>query len=164
MRAADAVRKVVAVLGARGVLAAAACMVLLFEGVRLVSYQDTGGVWTICAGHTATAKPGQVATEAECAEKTEADLLTASRAVDRLVVAPVTPACRVALIDFAYNAGPGALRRSTLLVKINRGDQYGAADEFMRWVYVGGRDCRDPANNCRGIVTRREAEAALCRL
>jgi lysozyme len=32
----------------------------------------------------------------------------------------------------------------------------------MRWTFVGGRDCRDPKNNCRGIVVRRDHARSLC--
>lgn len=163
-RVSSLVGQVVGVLGQRGVMAAAALLVLAMEGISYVAYQDTGGVWTICAGHTAGVKPGDVATEQECGKHAEADLRTARQDVDRLVKVDPSLACRVALIDFTYNVGAGAFSRSTLLRKINAGDQSGAAAEFKRWVYVAGKDCRIAANDCGGIVFRREVEAALCRL
>ncbi|EEG86161.1 hypothetical protein PROPEN_01994 [Proteus penneri ATCC 35198] len=51
--------------------------------------------------------------------------------------------------------GTTAFARSTLLKKLNAGDQYGACEEMKRWIYAGGKVWR-------GLVSRREAESALC--
>lgn len=40
-----------------------------------------------------------------------------------------------ALVSFAYNAGLGNFRDSTLLRKLNAGDTVGASMEFPKWVY-----------------------------
>lgn len=84
------------------------------------------------------------------------DVMIATRAVNRLVPAPLDPHQVDALVSFVYNLGSGNLEASTLRRKILRGDVAGAADEFRRWVYAGGR-------KLRGLVLRREAEAALFR-
>lgn len=131
------------------------------EGTRLEAYPDSGGVWTICTGYTHGVQPGDVATPDEC----DAYLRSSLReSVDFVLkrAPPVSLLCRIAIADMHYNAGPGAVRRSTLLRLAESGDQAGAAYQFMRWVYVGGRDCRDPASNCPGIVTRREIQRDLC--
>jgi lysozyme len=57
-----------------------------------------------------------------------------------------------ALTSFAYNLGVGAMKRSTLLRKLNSGDREGAAHEFHRWNRAGNRVLR-------GLTRRREAEA-----
>ena len=59
-----------------------------------------------------------------------------------------------ALVCFAYNVGLGAFKKSTLRRKVLAGDTAGAAAEFMRWVYGGGR-------KLRGLVRRRKAERKL---
>ena len=59
-----------------------------------------------------------------------------------------------ALVDFAYNLGFNALKSSTLMSKVNAGDFNGAANEFTRWVYAGGKVLP-------GLVKRREAEKQL---
>ncbi|MDH2135118.1 lysozyme [Sphingobium yanoikuyae] len=59
-----------------------------------------------------------------------------------------------ALVSFAYNLGIGALAKSTLLTKHLVGDYAGAAREFAKWKFGGGRVLP-------GLIKRRAAEAAL---
>lgn len=59
-----------------------------------------------------------------------------------------------AIADFAYNVGLGRLQASTLRRRLNAGDYAGAREELRKWVYGGGK-------KLRGLVLRREAEAAL---
>lgn len=75
-------------------------------------------------------------------------------AVDRYVKVPLTQGQYDALVDFAYNAGAQNLRNSTLLRKLNTGDYPGAAAEFGKWVYGGGKELP-------GLVKRRAMERAL---
>lgn len=134
------------------------------EGFSLRAYQDGAGIWTICTGSTSGVRPGQRATPDECAARLDADMATAFVALDRLVTVEIPEPTRAALASWVFNVGAGAAGKSTLILKLNAGDRAGACDQLLRWVFVGGRDCRDPANNCRGIVTRRQEEAALCRM
>ena len=76
------------------------------------------------------------------------------RAVLRLWPVPLTQGQYDALVSFSFNLGAGALQSSTLRRKIMRGDYEGAADEFPRWVFAGGR-------RMVGLVRRREAKRAL---
>lgn len=133
------------------------------EGLALVAYQDSVKVWTICYGHTHGVQPGQKATKEECDSLRASEVGKTLSEVDRLVTVPMSEARRAAVTSFAYNVGTGALARSTFLQKLNAGHPK-ACDEILRWVFAGGKDCRDPANDCAGIVTRREQEAQLCRL
>lgn len=52
------------------------------------------------------------------------------------------------------NLGAGALQRSTLRRKVNRGEHSLVPREFRRWVWAGGR-------RLRGLIRRREAEVGL---
>ncbi len=137
-------------------------LVMFFEGLSLTAYRDTGNVWTICYGHTAGVRPGDIATRSQCAGWLWEDLQHAIRAVDSHLRADVGMLCRVALTDFVFNVGAPSFARSTLLRRFNAGDRLGAPDEFLRWTYVAGKDCRDPANGCGGIVTRRQVARELC--
>lgn len=58
---------------------------------------------------------------------------------------------RQALVSFAYNLGVPALLGSTLWRKYKGQDRKGAAGQFGRWVYAGGR-------KLTGLVRRRAAE------
>lgn len=134
-----------------------------FEGLSRIDYVDrlpAKPVATACYGHTATAKVGQVRTKSECDELLQWDLTYVyGPAVLRMVNVEITQGQYNALTDFAYNAGENNLRTSTLLRKVNARDPTAQA-EFMRWVYVGGKDCRIKINNCYGIVKRRLWEQA----
>ena len=59
-----------------------------------------------------------------------------------------------ALVSFTFNVGAGALQRSTLRMKLNRGEYQNAAGEFPKWRMAGGRVLA-------GLVRRRAAERAL---
>jgi lysozyme len=59
-----------------------------------------------------------------------------------------------ACVSFAFNAGVGAFQRSSIRMKINRGDWEGAADALMLYVIAGGKVLA-------GLKKRREAERAL---
>lgn len=57
-------------------------------------------------------------------------------------------------VSFSFNAGLGAFQRSSIRMKINRGDWEGAADALMLYVMAGGKVLA-------GLKKRREAEKAL---
>jgi lysozyme len=59
-----------------------------------------------------------------------------------------------AVVSFAYNAGLGNYQRSTIRMKVNRGDWDAAAEAFMSWTKAGGKEVA-------GLVKRRKAEKAL---
>jgi lysozyme len=85
------------------------------------------------------------------------DLAAAERAINTLVTQAVTQAQVDALASFVFNLGVGALGRSTLLKRVNRGDMTGAAAEFGKWVLADGKPMP-------GLVRRRKAEAVLFRM
>ena len=82
------------------------------------------------------------------------DAQIAERAVLRLINVPLTDGQFDALVSFTYNLGGGALQRSTLRRKINREEHAEVPEQFMRWVWAGGR-------KLRGLVRRRAAEAVF---
>ncbi|MFA0499705.1 lysozyme, partial [Vibrio sp. 10N.222.46.A1] len=42
------------------------------------------------------------------------------------------------------------------------GDHQGACNEYPRWVFVNGKDCRLKQSNCAGIPKRRATEQHVC--
>lgn len=125
-----------------------------FEGLRLAAYLDVAGVPTIGYGHTRTARMGQVITAERADGLLREDLPRYEGAVSNLVSGPLSQGQFDALVAFAFNVGVGALERSTLLTRVNAQDDEGAAREFTRWIYAGGR-------KLNGLVRRRAAEQAL---
>ena len=59
-----------------------------------------------------------------------------------------------ACVSFSFNAGLGNFQRSTIRMKVNRGEWEAAAEAFMQWTKGGGRELP-------GLVKRRKAEKAL---
>ncbi|MDE1155864.1 MAG: lysozyme [Acidobacteriaceae bacterium] len=128
-----------------------------FEGLRLEAYKDAAGVWTIGYGHTGDeVRQGQRITPQQAEALLQTDLQAAVFCVQRVVTAPLTQGQFDALVDFCFNAGQGALERSTLLAKVNRLEFEEAATEFARWDKSGGK-------RCPGLSRRRAAEATLFR-
>lgn len=132
---------------------AGAGAIVAHEGMVRVAYKDPVGIVTVCAGHTATAKLGQVKTDAECAALLKEDVKEAEAAVKRLVKTPLTQPQFDALVSFTFNVGSGNFAKSTLLKKINKFDCWGAGAEFMRWTRAGGKELP-------GLVVRRASERA----
>lgn len=125
-----------------------------FEGCVLKAYKCPAGVWTIGYGHTAGVKEGQTITNKEAEELLKKDLATFETYVSNLVTVAINQNQFDALVSFCYNLGPGNLKTSTLLKRINASDFYGAAEQFDRWVYAGGK-------KLSGLVKRRSAEKTL---
>lgn len=131
-----------------------------WEGKRNAAYQDIVGVWTICYGHTRTAEPGQVKTDAEC----EALLLYEIKdyqsrlypAFTPETIANRLPATRAAAyVSLAYNVGVHGASRSTAVRRLNRGDVVGGCSALTWWNRAGKRVVR-------GLVNRRAEEYKLC--
>lgn len=78
------------------------------------------------------------------------DVAWAEAAVYGNVKVPITQNQFDALVSFVYTIGEPAFRKSTILKKINAGDET-AADEFERWNLASGT-----VN--AGLVNRREQE------
>ncbi|WP_407568577.1 lysozyme [Pantoea sp. GABEPS69] len=119
-------------------------------------YKDVAGVWTVCDGHTGNdIIKGKKYTDRECDRLLWSDLQPVKKAVDSLVKVPLNEYQRAALYSFTYNVGSGAFSKSTLLKKLNAGDQDGACEELRRWVYAGGM-------KFRGLMNRRDMERSMC--
>lgn len=144
------------VLFGAGASAIALTVIAHFEGVRYEPYEDVGGVLTVCYGHTGKdIVSNKVYSKEECNELLDLDFMRTKHQVDRLVKAPIDEHTKAALYSFAFNVGTGAFAKLTMLKKLNAGNQYGVCDELKKWVYAGGKVWR-------GLVNRREAEAAIC--
>ena len=132
-----------------------------FEGFRASWYRDPVGVLTIGYGHTDAAghpkhadDPGLTLTKSDAQIILARDLVKYEIAVRSAVHVPLNENQFGALVSFTYNLGPGNLKSSTLLRKLNAGDYAGAADEFGKWINAGGKPLP-------GLVRRRAAERAL---
>ena len=141
------------------------------EGVRNKPYRDVVALWTVGVGHlmypdqAAMKQPERNAyqlkpedsrtwSDAEVNQLLKDDLKRFELGVLRLCPGPLTQGQMDGLVSFAFNVGLGALQRSGLRAKHNRGDFEGAADEFLKWTKAGGKVFP-------GLVKRRTAERNL---
>jgi lysozyme len=152
--------------GAAGLIVATGLFTALLwapqEGTEVKAYQDSIGIWTICQGDTHNVTPGMVETMAGCRARTDGIARQSLEAARRLVRVDMTYGQWIAFADFIGNAGEGNFKSSSMLRHANAGRLAESCDAFMKWVYAGGLDCRDPKSNCRGIVYRRQTEKAYC--
>lgn len=154
------------------------------EGVRNKPYRDVVALWTVGVGHLLypeqtnlpsksnsrisqslaggmtredfQLKPEDNRTwsDAEVNQLLKDDLKRFELGVLRLCPGSLTQGQMDGLVSFAFNVGLGALQRSGLRAKHNRGDFEGAADEFLKWTKAGGKVFQ-------GLVNRRNAERDL---
>jgi lysozyme len=113
------------------------------------------GKWTIGFGCTEGVTEGLIWTREEAEQAFREELTRFEAAVNRLVKVPISANAYDALVSFAYNCGEGALSKSNLLKKLNKGDHAGAAREFGNWVNSNG------VKNVPGLVRRRAEEKAM---
>lgn len=133
-----------------------------FEGFSSVPYLCPAQVWTI--GYGSTYYPGgrRVTKDDSPITKDEAEAILLYE-LEHTYAAGVRRLCPgleahdgpfAAAVDFTYNLGVGRLQTSTLRRKLNEQDWAASKDELRKWVRAGGKVLR-------GLVLRREAEAAL---
>ncbi|MGH6803602.1 MAG: glycoside hydrolase family protein [Methyloceanibacter sp.] len=130
-----------------------------FESLRLKAYRDPVGIWTVGYGHTGPdVYPGLEISKPEAEQLLADDLRESEEGVRELVAVPLNDNQFAALVSFAFNAGGGALKGSTLRRKLNKKDYKGAAGEFPKWIYgtIKGKKVLLP-----GLVRRRAQERNL---
>ena len=151
-----------------------------FEGYRNKPYRCSAAIWTVGWGHAMYAdqlnlpnvrkegytglirsdyklkeEDNRVWSKDELVNLFKVDIDTFERGVLRLSPNLVNYQSKFdACVSMAYNAGLGNYQRSTIRMKVNRGDWEGAAEAFMSWTKAGGKEVA-------GLVKRRKAEVAL---
>lgn len=151
-----------------------------FEGYRNKPYRCSAAIWTVGWGHAMYAdqlslpnvrkegytglirsdyqlkgEDNRVWSKEELVDLFKVDINSFERGVLRLSPNLVGHQSKFdAVVSFAYNAGLGNYQRSTIRMKVNRGDWGGAAEAFMSWTKAGGKEVS-------GLVKRRKAEVAL---
>lgn len=125
------------------------------EGLRLETYRDQRGKYTIGYGHTGKhAKPGNKISKLKAESILKNDLRRFELTVNRHVRVELTQGQYDALVLFCYNVGSYGFRSSTLVRRLNKGDYNSVPGEMEKWVYVGGR-------RSHGLYRRRQVEKKL---
>ena len=115
-----------------------------YEGCKLKAYRCPANVLTIGYGHTSAAgapevKEGMLINNAQALEILRRDLFKLEDGVGNLVKVKLTQNQFDVLVDFAYNAGMGALAKSGLLRQVNAGNFDQVPNELMKWTKGGGK-------------------------
>jgi len=125
-----------------------------FEGCRLEAYYCSGGVLTIGYGHTGGVKESDTITQEEAEKLLRADVFKFEEYVEDNVMVELDQSQFDALVAWTFNLGPGNLRESTMLKKLNDADYASVPSEMKRWNKAGGK-------TLDGLIRRRNAEALL---
>ena len=127
-----------------------------WEGYSATVYSCAGGWPTIGYGHVVLKGENfdDGVDESTAVNLLKKDVGKSEYAVGRLIAVDLDQFQFDALVSFTFNLGAGALQRSTLRRKLNRGEYALVPRELMKWVYAGGR-------KLRGLVRRRRDEAEL---
>lgn len=130
------------------------------EGVRYSPYKCPAGLWTVGVGHligdgkTLPKEWDRKFSKDEVDSLLAADLQRFERGVSRLCPVVQHQGQFDALVSFAFNLGLGALQRSALRMKHNRGEYEACSKEFLKWSKAGGKVLN-------GLLNRRKDEARL---
>lgn len=153
-------------------LALAVAFIGDWEGLRLNSYRDIVGVWTICYGTTKDVGPGQKATKPECDALLARDIASHEIGMRRCLKNPgpmlkdrlakdegerpaIPSGSYVAFVSLTFNIGVGGFCQSSLPRLINAGDVRAACNALPAFNRAGGRVVQ-------GLVNRRAAERKVC--
>lgn len=132
-----------------------------FEAFRSKPYLDKAGVSTIGWGTIRYPNGVRVTLKDDEITQKQADIFflhdvaNFEKDVDALTIDSLTQNQFDMLVSFTYNLGAGALRRSTLLKKVNRNpNDLSIKDEFTKWIYADGKPLK-------GLLNRRNKEASI---
>lgn len=130
-----------------------------WEGLRLNSYTDVAGVWTIGYGHTRTARPNQTITETQAEALLLEDVAWAEEAINTYVTVPLTQNQFDALVSWVFNVGVdwvvmNGFKDATFIKELNKGNYEAVPAGLRLFVNAGGK-------RVQGLVNRREDEIRL---
>lgn len=129
-----------------------------FEGLRLQSYLDPAGLWTIGYGRRAHIEPHMEISEGIADIFLHDDAAAVGAAIERLLRSAASALSSnqfAALVSFVFNIGAGAFATSHVAEYILTNNIRVVAYEFLRWVHDRH------GNPLAGLQLRRQAEAKL---
>lgn len=138
----------------------AAPLIELVEGVENKPYMDIAGVKTVCQGVTGPdVIPGKTYTKSECRRLLEKHVKIHAKHVENAVNYNIHPKTKAALISFSYNVGGAAMKNSTAIKLINRGEVIEGCKALGMWNKITKNGKRVVV---KGLVNRRNIEIKLC--
>lgn len=132
-----------------------------FEGLKLESYQDSVGIWTVGYGNTVNLDTGMPIKKGDKISKETAikwlnsEISFLQDRIKKLVKVPINQNQLDAITSLVYNIGIGAFSKSTLLRLLNaNASKIEVAAQFLRWNKAGGKVLP-------GLTNRRQSEHNL---
>ncbi len=137
------------------------------EGYRQNAYKDSGGIWTVGYGETQGVTKNSKTTP-------ERALIQLGKSLDKheqglkkcIGDIPLYQHEYDAYLDLAYNVGAGSVCRSSIPKKLRAGQYEEACKTILSFdkMHKGKElvSCRDPKNNCTGLIKRREKAYLMC--
>lgn len=135
-------------------------LIIEYEKEVLRVYDDGFGFATLGIGHLLTPAEkktmpiGTKITREQSREYFKKDSKRFVDAVNAAVKVPITQNQFDALVSLAFNIGTGAIAKASLIRKLNNRDYAGAADGFLAWNKVKGKEVK-------GLTRRRKQERSL---
>lgn len=127
-----------------------------WEGYKSAAYIPVpGDVPTIGFGTTHGVKMGDTIDPVTALQRKIRDVEKFEGAIKQCVTVPLFQHEYDAYLSLAYNIGPQAFCRSTLVRKLNAGDYAGACKEILRWDRFQGKPLA-------GLTKRRQSEYLQC--
>ncbi len=143
-------------LAALSLSATAFVGIAVHEGYRPDAYIPVpGDVPTIGFGTTDGVKLGDRTTPERALIQLLKDADEFERSIKSCVKVPLYQHEYDAYVSLAYNIGPNAFCKSTLVRKLNAGDYSGACDQILRWDRFNGK-------SLAGLTKRRQQEHRQC--
>jgi lysozyme len=124
------------------------------NGTRTIGYGHTGNVDAIASQYPPSQYP-QGLPEPAARSILDSDLAPVEETVRKHLKVPVTQSQFDALVDYAFNAGPGAFLSSPMLSHLNSGDAPSAAKDF------GTTRITQKGQPVRGLQNRRADETDM---
>lgn len=155
--------------GAAAVIGCCVAFTPLWEGFQPVAEPDaigTGHPITYCYGQTAeygAVEAGTRFTRQQCDAKLADSLPAYLDQIEPCMHVALPVKTEAALLDAAYNAGPAAVCRSPMLVRMNAGDLAGGCNAFAGWYVRSDGAVRSGLIARRsGANAARKSERQLC--
>ena len=136
------------------------------EGYSSKAYPDPANgkaVPTIGFGTTHNVRMGDTTTPVKALQRKLTDVQQFEGVLKACVTAPLHQGEYDAYVNLAYNIGPNAFCKSTLVKRLNALDYAGACEAILMWKRAGGEDCSAPGNRtCPGLWARRQRLHQQC--
>jgi len=147
------------------------------EGLVLTPYLDVVKIKTVCYGTTNKNNIGVVIqdklyTEQECTIMLAKELQEIEKQITPMIKVKINDYQKAAFLDFSYNLGIGAFKKSSVLGFLNAGNTKAACEKLTDYVFAGV--CEASQKDCvltpsgkwkfklKGLVERRGLEMRYC--